>query len=91
MTKSIERQALNRILELVDAIMDSQGWQEALASDDPGNVTVWIGPRLWEIRDTARYPAARVPEAENGQEWDGTCDRGGRLPTAENFRGDRDG
>jgi hypothetical protein len=53
MMKLALQDALQRISDLVDTIERSQGWQEALASDDPGNVTVWIGPRLAQIRKEA--------------------------------------
>ena len=49
-----DAQRFQRIAGEVAAIFRCQGWQEALASDDPGNVTLWLGPRLHAIADAAR-------------------------------------
>jgi hypothetical protein len=49
---------LHRIAGEVSAIFQCQGWQEALASDDPSNVTVWLGPRLHAIQEAARITTA---------------------------------
>lgn len=48
-----DAQRFQRIAGEVAAIFRCQGWQEALASDDPGNVTLWLGPRLYAIQDAA--------------------------------------
>jgi hypothetical protein len=54
MMKLAYKDALQRIDDLVTAIHNCQGWQEALTSNDPGNVTVWLGPRLHQIQDEVK-------------------------------------
>jgi hypothetical protein len=35
-------------------ILESQGWREGCRDADPGNFTVWIGPRLHKALDHMR-------------------------------------
>ena len=46
---------LSQIRFQVNQIWKSQGWLEALESEDTDNVTVWIGPRLHNIHDLTGY------------------------------------
>ena len=56
---------LKRVASVTTAILECDGWSNALQGTDTGDPTEWIGPRLYTIHETAQRAIAAAKRVES--------------------------